>query len=175
MQIDKYKNTSMFSKKLFGSVILILFSLLLYSQAAERCIVNTAGDIFSNESISIEFSIGDIAIETLESEQLTLTQGFIQPDNYATNNIKQPTNELSWTIHPNPAKEKFRLIFDHFQPGNNQKVCIYDLNGRLIIQKDRLLQSNIINIEKLKPGTYFVNAYINELQNSKTYKLQVIN
>lgn len=165
----------MLLKKLFGSVVFILFSLLLYSQAAERSIINTAGDVFSSESFSLQYTIGDIATETFKSQQLTLTQGFIQPDKNATNNIKHQKSESAWTIHPNPTKGKFSLYFEQYQPDKSHKVSIYDLHGRLTIQKEYLQQNNSINIKELKPGTYFVKTYINELQNRITYKLLVIN
>lgn len=51
----------------------------LFSQSIERDVVASSGDYFEAGGISISGTLGEIAIETYESGNLILTQGFQQP------------------------------------------------------------------------------------------------
>lgn len=57
------------------------FFLWLFSTAAHaQQIVNPAGQFLSSATMSVEYSVGEPAIETLSGGQEAVTQGFIQPD-----------------------------------------------------------------------------------------------
>lgn len=164
----------MYYKTLISSCVFLLLNTLLYSQSIERCIVSTAGNILSNESLSIEFAIGDIATETLKTEHLILTQGFLQADFKVKNNIDSKTLEKDWNLYPNPAKNRFNLILNEIPSIEKQELHIVDLNGRLVLHNELKLQHNIINIQNIQPGTYIIKIYNNREHNSKTRLLQII-
>lgn len=63
----------------------------------------------------------------------------------------QKTNSL--LIFPNPAHEYF---FIRLEKDGNAEVDIYDLNGKLIFQKDLLRPQTRINIDDFPGGVYFV-------------------
>lgn len=164
----------MLYKKLISCTLLLLMSVMLHAQIAERSILSTAGNLFATESISLEFTIGDIAIKTLNSEVLILTQGFLQPNNPATISIKSIHQKLKWNIYPNPATTYINLSFSQILHTNKYKVDIHDLNGRLVLENKLIEQNNNIDISELQPGTYLVKIKNNNQYLSSAQILQKI-
>lgn len=81
---------------------------------------------------------------------------FRQDYNVKTSN--QLRNNL--TIYPNPARDKFNLIYPWFQSGTVEKISIYDVYGNLV----KTVPFNNVNVEVdltgLQAGVYMVS--INE-------------
>jgi hypothetical protein len=56
------------------------FLLLQLNNSWSQELICSAGDVFSNSSVQMEWSLGEPAIDTYSGETLLLTQGFHQPD-----------------------------------------------------------------------------------------------
>jgi gliding motility-associated-like protein len=64
---------------LFRIAVLSLISLFLHSSMFSQQVVNTTGNTIGNSSISIEYSVREIATITLSSNDNYITQGVLQP------------------------------------------------------------------------------------------------
>lgn len=155
------------------SVLLIIIT-ISNAQYAERNILSVSGGLFSSQSLSIEFAIGDIATETLSTGELILTQGFIQPDFAIPSNINYNISDLEFRVYPNPASQFINIAFNNIKPSNKYTIQISDLNGRLVkqIKTDKLIHK--IDISELQPGTYIIRVKNNNLFILKSLKLQKI-
>jgi gliding motility-associated-like protein len=54
-------------------------SILFFHTASGQQLVNTTGNTISDNSVSIEYAVGEIAITTLSSGNNHITQGLLQP------------------------------------------------------------------------------------------------
>jgi len=71
-------------------------------------------------------------------------------------------------IYPNPASDILHIDFS--ETTKNNKVIIYDLNGRIISEQNLNSQQNQINVSNLSAGTYFIEL----IKANETYKQQII-
>jgi gliding motility-associated-like protein len=60
-------------------VLTVLFSVVVASTVNAQQLINTTGNTISDNTISIEYSVGEIAITTLSSNNSYITQGLLQP------------------------------------------------------------------------------------------------
>lgn len=110
-------------------------------------VLSTQGQTFKNNDFEISYTVGELsAITTLSNQtnDLTLTQGFQQPDKYSiVIGITNPNNPLSAMLFPNPAGDMINI---QIQSEWNEKLMLQmmDISGR-----DIYLTSNF----PLSPGT----------------------
>lgn len=65
--------------KLLFRLITFLIVLLNIHPAFSQTLINSTGNSIQNNSISVEYSIGEIGIATLSSNQNYITEGLLQP------------------------------------------------------------------------------------------------
>ncbi|MDP4263889.1 MAG: gliding motility-associated C-terminal domain-containing protein [Bacteroidota bacterium] len=65
--------------KFFHVLISVNLSLLFQQGASGQQLVNATGNTITDNNISIEYAIGEIAITTLSSGDVFVTQGLLQP------------------------------------------------------------------------------------------------
>lgn len=68
----------MLTRRLERSFIIVIF-FIKSGQAFSQSLVNSTGNTIQSSTISIEYSIGEIGITTLESNENNITQGLLQP------------------------------------------------------------------------------------------------
>ena len=139
-------------KKLFIP-ILILISFESFNQTIERSVVSSAGNNVTTETISMSWTFGEIAVTTLTSEGLVLSQGFHQ-GNLFINSIEGVQPEFQLKTYPNPVIDK--LIIE--SPGQNQLYEIIDVNGRVL--NNGFITSNPFELDfsNLPSGAYFLRV-----------------
>ena len=130
--------------------ILILISIGAYSQSIDRSVVASAGNNVTTETTSISWTLGEIAVSTLTSEGLALSQGFHQ-GNLFIDAIEGAHPDFLLKTYPNPVIEK--LIIESSK--HNQLYEIIDINGRVLI--NGIITSNPFELDftDLTNGVYF--------------------
>ena len=141
----------MFNKILYRIILLIP----LISSYGQNSINTTGGNINSN-GINLSYSIGQLKINTIESNSSTLNLDFIQGVQYAFSIYdcsRLASIELS--IYPNPSSER---VFIKTIDEPNLKLIIYDIAGRLIYEQ--VLESlTTVDVENYSNGTYIFAFY----------------
>lgn len=61
-------------------------------------------------------------------------------------------------VYPNPATTELRLFFEYDDRWRGRKMQILDIRGRVVINKIISSKIEVIDISRLGPGTYFINA-----------------
>ena len=145
-------------------ITLLALSSTLATTAQE--IVATQGDSYSNTSMQINFTIGEIIINTESDGVNTLTQGFHQT-NWNFVGLENHTPEYEATIFPNPTSDILNIRTSTFE---NLTYTLYDAQGKLILQDKLSSEQTPIKVSQLAPGNYSITL-TNEIQNLKTFKL----
>ena len=145
------------------------------AQELQPSLLSTSGDFFKNESYSISWSLGEIAIETFTQTNNILTQGF-QQTKLTTTGIKENTTEESQiTIYPNPATDRIFVNFDS-KEYSWYMLEIFDLIGSKKIRQEIKNRSEKIEIKisDLESGTYLLHLKSDKNENPKIYLFQKI-
>jgi photosystem II stability/assembly factor-like uncharacterized protein len=67
---------------------------------------------------------------------------------------EKPSSGFDFDISPNPARDKISLTLKGFQTLSGLTLAIYDMQGRLLLNKSLQQNNNEIDISKLQQGVY---------------------
>ena len=144
----------------------LLFSLFATISVSAQEVVATQGDSYSNASGNIDFTIGEVIINTGTDGSNDLTQGFHQTNwNFVGLEDHSPSYEA--TIYPNPTSEVLNIKTSTFE---NVTYTLYDAQGKLVLQDILSEEQTPIQVSQLAPGSYSLTLN-NQTQNLKTFKL----
>ena len=140
----------------------MLTNLIVSAQEA----ISTQGDSYSNESGRVDFTIGEVVINTLTDGVNDITQGFHQTNwNFVGLDDHNPSFEV--TIFPNPTEDILNIRTSTFE---DVTYSIYDALGRLILQDKLSAELSTVSASKLASGCYSVVLY-KKGKKLKTFKL----
>jgi hypothetical protein len=145
---------------------LVLFSLFASLAVTAQEVVATQGDSYSSASANIDFTIGEVVINTGTDGTNDLTQGFHQTNwNFVGLEDFAPNYEA--IIFPNPTEDVLNIRTSTFE---NVTYTLYDAQGKLVMQDILSAEQTPIQVSQLAPGSYSLTLN-NETQNLKTFKL----
>lgn len=145
--------------------ILVILCSSLKSQNLSNQLLSTAGQVSQNQNIRLEWSLGEIATSTLQSNNDIYTQGFHQPslikrtfdDKINTDNV---ANIEVW---PNPTQNYLNVNMQSSKD-NGMILALFDINGKRLknIEIEGKESQFTLNLEKLLPGFYYLKIYNSE-------------
>ena len=159
----------MFKKSIFIT-ILVCATLTV---AAQSGLVTTGGDIQGSNG-SVSYTIGQVAVQSIEASAASFTEGVQQPYEIQTIGVDNyPSITLDAAVYPNPTTDKLILSF-----GNgietlsiaSLRVALYNTNGQYIQTVDVAGAQTTINMSALSSGTYFLRVTDGQ-QTLKTFKV----
>ena len=113
------------------------------------------------------YSIGQVFYSTFSNSNGTISQGVEQPfEIYATLG-KEENSIVLMSAHPNPTDGYLILTASVF---DNLSYELYDLQGRLLYNKEVTSDKTTILFENLPRATYFLNVK-KKSQTIKTFKI----
>ncbi len=144
----------------------VLFSLFATISVSAQEVVSTQGDSYSNASGNIDFTIGEVIINTGTDGTNDITQGFHQTNwNFVGLEDHAPSYEA--TIFPNPTSDVLNIRTSTFE---NVTYTLYDALGKLVLQDKLSSTQTPIQVSQLAPGAYSLTLN-NDTQNLKTFQL----
>lgn len=150
--------------------IIILF--LLFSCCSgllAQQVVATSGNTFVNSSGSISYTIGEGVAQTLKKGDKVLTQGFHQTSITVITEGEMKDLEFSIIVFPNPASRELKVKVDK-ENISGLEYLLYDLNGKLILQKNLEGAETTIPFEQLSSGLYILKVQFG-LKELKSFKI----
>ncbi|MDA9563985.1 T9SS type A sorting domain-containing protein [Flavobacteriales bacterium] len=145
---------------------IVLFSLFASISVSAQEVVATQGDSYSNGAGSLDFTIGEVVINTGTDGANDLTQGFHQTNwNFVGLEDLAPKHEV--TIFPNPTEDILNIRTSLIE---NVTYTLYDAQGKHVMQDVLTAEQTPIQVSHLAPGSYSLTLN-NETQNLKTFKL----
>ncbi|MCX6255918.1 MAG: T9SS type A sorting domain-containing protein [Bacteroidia bacterium] len=132
-------------------------------------VVATAGNTFGNENGSLSYTIGEGVAQTLTKGDKTITQGFHQTTMSGTMVSELKDLDFSIFVFPNPTSDMLKIkVTKENVPG--LQYLLFDINGKLIFQKNLESNETDVPVHQLAIGYYIikVQAGTKEL---KTFKI----
>lgn len=150
----------------------LIFSLYVtygYSQNISIETVNSTGGYVQGSFGSLEYSVGEIATTTEQTNLVIITQGFLQPDDVTTSTAPIHKN-YQYSIYPNPTTSGFMIESDDT---NIDNISIYNNQGQLLRTLD--YTNEAIDISTYSNATYWIRLHNTENQLLQTFQILKIN
>ena len=145
---------------------LLLFLLLTSLSVTAQEVIATQGDSYSNTSGSIDFTVGEVVINTGTDGSNSITQGFHQ-SNWKFVGVEDHAPNYEVSIFPNPTEEVLNIKTSKFE---NVKYTMYDTQGKLVLQGKLSAEQTTIQVRKIAAGSYSLVLNTGK-QILKTYRL----
>jgi len=143
-------------------LLLILFSLPMigFGQILSPSVVSSSGASYSNGGVIMDFTLGEIVIETFSNNANILTQGFHQGIIKIVLSVSDI--DIKTKIYPNPTTN---FIIIELEKNVNADILVYDINGKIVI-KDKLNdeQQKQLDFSFLNQGNYLLHINIADKQ-----------
>jgi hypothetical protein len=137
-------------------------------------VISSGGGYFEGDNISLSWTLGELAVSTLSSANLVLTQGFQQPFDI---DVGIRDREVNWgiSVYPNPVGDRLSIRFDTRDPGDFL-LEVQDVTGRLVSLE---LQRNVnpgdiieLNTSTFATGIYFLKVLTPDRQQIQVTSLR---
>ena len=142
--------------------LLILFCLPMigFGQILSPSVVSSSGASYSNGGVIMDFTLGEIVIETFSNNANILTQGFHQGIIKIVLSVSDI--DIKTKIYPNPTTN---FIIIELEKNVNADILVYDINGKIVI-KDKLNdeQQKQLDFSFLNQGNYLLHINIADKQ-----------
>jgi hypothetical protein len=118
--------------------------------ATAQEVVSSQGETYSNATGSIDFTVGEVVINTGTNGTNDLTQGFHQT-NWNLVGVEDFAPNYAVTIFPNPTQDVLNIKTSVFE---NVTYTLYDAQGKLVMQNILSAEQTPIQVSQLAPGSY---------------------
>ncbi|MBA7582072.1 hypothetical protein ES708_23992 [subsurface metagenome] len=152
-----------------------ILPLYLFGQQITPEVIVSSGNYHEGSNVSIAWSLGEIVIETLTENTITLTQGFQQPY-YSITSIKEIKDDrINISVFPNPTNDFIKVQIDN-PKGLQIIVEISDATGRILKNSKIINNSGIeeFDLLSLTPGIYFLKIWSKDMSYTHTFLIQKI-
>ena len=154
------------------------FSLITKAQSIELSLINSAGGSFNSQHENLTWTVGEVITESFSTDNLYLTQGFLQT-NINKTSISTKKSEISEiNIYPNPASTVFFIDYTSGKEpsvSHPTELSLIDINGKVVFSKDLNQKLTSITINELKTGVYLIKLTKLNTAYIKTHILQITN
>jgi hypothetical protein len=137
------------------------------SQSLDNQVIASGGQ-FDNGAIgSVSATTGEPFINTLNSPNLMVTQGFQQPVFVVTGIITIGDAELQVWVYPNPTSDYLYIRSKE----EGLKYQIVDLSGKEMATGKLSQENNAISLNQYVSSVFFVKVYSEGKNYTKTFKI----
>ena len=125
------------------------------AQSLDRSVVANAGNVVTNSSLTLEFTIGETAVGSFTNSNNQLTTGFNQGYEEDNSSIAPILENSAVMVYPNPANMVLNINSEL-----NGQVKIVSSIGSVVIENNPI-HANVVaqlDIAALATGVYFVEV-----------------
>jgi len=155
--------------------LLILLGLIISLAVNAQEAIPVTGGNASGSSGSVSYTIGQVAYITNNGTNGTVAQGVQQPFEISViTGIEQAKSiNLNCSAYPNPTTDYLTLKVDNIEP-STLNFQLYDINGKLLENKQITSIESIISMKNLVAATYILKVIqmkYSSSQEVKTFKI----
>lgn len=156
----------------WGIILGILFTTVLCSQESNQNVLSSAGGTFEGASIQLDWTLGELAVNTINNPNLIVTQGFHQPYNNVTDLSDLPPELGLIQVFPNPVRDRLNLHID-LKSNEDVKIVLFDVAGELVIEDEINgdKKYHVKDLGNLVSGTYFLKLSLLESEYVEKIKI----
>lgn len=129
-------------------------------------VIATQGDSYSTASGSIDYTIGEVVIDTGTDGTFDITQGFHQT-NWNFSGIVDFSPTFEALIFPNPTRDVVNINSPEFEGVSYE---LYDAKGSLVFQGQLTAALTPLDLSLFATGDYSITLKRGD-ENLKTFKL----
>ena len=152
-------NYLFYFKRILPVVIYFIIAGCINSIAQE--VITPSAGYFETPSMSLNWTIGETAVETYINDDIILTQGFNQANIIITDITEDFLTDISISFYPNPVKDIFTIKTESGQM-TQLTAEVYDLAGAKLISENINQGNTQINTERLTTSVYILKIYDNQ-------------
>ncbi|HNW70100.1 MAG TPA: T9SS type A sorting domain-containing protein [Bacteroidales bacterium] len=152
--------------KKYISILLCSIATNAFGQFTTPEAISSGGDSYSQPFGKMEVTIGETVIETLNENNIFLTQGFQQSHFFAVT-IEENTlsEDIDFSVFPNPATDELNILWNIDE---TVLIFLYDLKSNL------LYVDNMEKTSRIKVADYASGAYLLRLSAGIEQKTVII-
>ncbi|MGZ0016617.1 T9SS type A sorting domain-containing protein [Yeosuana sp. AK3] len=165
---QKFKSLH-FKNKTFSLIVMFLFGFGIIPVNGQETLNSSAG-LASNLDGSINYSVGQVFYNILESSDGSVHQGIQYAIQLESLSAPENTFKLSVKAFPNPSTSELNLQIAKLND-TNLSYQIFDLLGRPVKSSTISEEKTIINIEDLPNAMYHLHVYLNNQSLIKSFKI----
>ncbi len=134
-------------------------------------VITTSGGKAEGSGGSVSYSVGQVFYTNLTGEDGSVAQGVQQPYEISVVTAIEEAIGINLTIsaYPNPATDYLQLKVENYE-SENLFYQLFDLNGKLLINKKVEDNETSIPMNGFIPGMYFLKITDNKKE-IKTFKI----
>jgi len=157
------------NKKLFLFIpVLSLMASTVLCQTIQNSVIGSTGGSSSAGTVKMDYTLGEIVIETFTAGGQTLTQGFHQTALHLVA-IENADYFPEISIYPNPSSDLVNI--DIPANYNSLDISLYDVTGKLIRIFSNASGKVTLDAAVLATGTYYLQMINTTNDKVKTFKL----
>jgi hypothetical protein len=151
----------------------IVLSLSVQAQSVTPAIINVAGNSYSKDFFSLDWSVGELSVvESMRSFNglVVVTNGFLQPHSF-TDKESEPRTFTSeeLRISPNPTYNQIEVTLSTRQQGIVH-LQVYDAHGKIVRTKKFTSYGHgakeLVDLSSFAAGTYFLRINLQPVPGS---------
>ncbi|MCB0652654.1 MAG: T9SS type A sorting domain-containing protein [Saprospiraceae bacterium] len=134
--------------------IILIFVGVIFSKAQflTPVVISGAGSDGNAGDYHLTWTLGEVAITSHIQPDVTLLQGFHQPEYIITQLVEGPEKDFKILVYPNPVSDYINIEVTGIK--NPLKFEMYDLVGLLIMKEELENPFTRINMATIPDGAY---------------------
>jgi len=145
-----------YGKLILMGIALCATALLSQAQTLSPEVISTAGGKMQSSTISLDWTLGEMAVTRWNTPNGFTTEGFHQPILQITLLPEYSSPKVS--IAPNPVQSTLNVRVSE-APQKTLFAQLVDVQGRILVQRTNLgLGNTEFNLSNLPAGTYFLQV-----------------
>ncbi len=147
---------------------------LCFSQTeVKKSSISTGGGSKTVANTKIIYTVGEVVVQESKQGTTQISEGFIGLDMVVSKALGLDKYGTLWGVkaYPNPVSD---ILSVDLAKTTNCELCLYDITGKLILQKSVSSYPAQINVSGLKPGVYLLSIIDRKNHKYKNIKIQKI-
>ncbi len=150
-------------KNVYLTTLCVLTTIYVNAQSVNPDVVATSGGYFSNSTVFVAWTIGEVMGETYSTANNSITQGFHQPD-YGMVGINDLNTNSTIVAYPNPVTNNLIISFDAAQ--GKFLIEVFDVMGKRLFAETAEVNSISKNTQTLYFANYNMGVYLVRITNT---------
>ncbi len=138
-------------------IITAIFCLTLLININAQEVVSNSGNSFSNDNLNVSWTLGETIINTEQSTDKQLTQGFHQSKLVITAVKENIQADFSIIVFPNPTADYLNLTLEKID-ANKLQFSLIDSNGKILSNTFPESNQTQIAMHQYPSGSYYLQV-----------------
>jgi hypothetical protein len=135
-------------------VLSLLVLLIISNYSKSQSLITPIGESIDGLNINFSYSVGEIAVNSINCIETKFTQGFQQPFESRITAIEKYDLESDDLIYPNPVLNSLNI---NYKSEAVKKVKIFDNQGKQVLEGENIQKQ--LNLDFLPSSLYLLVLY----------------